>query len=180
MADQALKTLVAQGLQALKAGGEVAKAAAAEIQNDAKNPDLKAALQAGTETSARWAQRIERALAEAGGAEDAGNPVLEAHHEVSRQIRQKAPDDLARDLGIIAAGQLALHYWIASFGTLRAYASALGMGQAERDMQASLDEAKQHDQRHTELASKLLDARGQPSPRGPRGLGRQRTAAAGP
>ena len=163
MADQALKTLLAQGLQALKAGGEVAEAATAEIQSDAKDPDLKSALQAGTETSARWARRIERALAEAGGAEDVGNPVLEAHHEVSRQIRRKAPDDLARDLGIAAAGQLALHYWIASFGTLRAYAAALGMGRTEQDMRASLDEAERSDQQHTELAKKLLDARVRPS-----------------
>lgn len=160
MADQALKALVAQGLQALRAGSEVAKAATSEIQNDARDPGLKSALQAGTRTSEQWAQRIERALAEAGHAEDAGNPVLDAHYEVSRRIRQKAPDDLSRDLGIIAAGQLALHYWIASFGTLRTYASALGLSETEQAMQASLDEAKQADQQHTDLARKLLDAQG--------------------
>ena len=163
MTDQNLKTLAAQGFQALRAGAEVGKAATAEIERDAKDPDLKSALQAGTKTSAQWAKRIERAVAEAGGAEDVGNPVLEAHFEVSRQIRQKAPDDLTRDLGIIAAGQLALHYWIASFGTLRAYASALGMSQTAQDMQVSLDEAKQSDQQHAELAKKLLNARGQMS-----------------
>lgn len=163
MTDQKLKMLAAQDFQALRAGSEVAKAATAELERDVKDPDLKSALQAGSKTSTQWAQRIERALAKAGGAEDVGNPVLEAHFEVSRQIRQKAPDDLTRDLGIIAAGQLALHYWIASFGTLRSYASALGMSQTEQDIQTSLDEAKQFDQQHMELAKKLLNVRGQMS-----------------
>ena len=89
MTDQNLKTLAAQGFQALRAGAEVGKAATAEIERDVKDPDLKSALQAGSKTSAQWAQHIERAVAEAGGAEDVGNPVLEAHFEVSRQIRQR-------------------------------------------------------------------------------------------
>ena len=158
MADQELKMLVAQGLQALKAGGEVAKKATAEIQDDASNPELQAALLAGNKTAEGWAQRIAQALQESGGAEDTGNPVLDAHYEVSKKIRQKAPDAATRDLGIIAAGQLALHYWIAAFGTLRNYAAKLGMSQTEQNMRASLEEAKQADQQHTALAEKMLGA----------------------
>ncbi len=160
MADQELKLLVAQGLQALQAGSQVAKAATAEIQNDASHPDLKSALQAGNRTAEQWDQRIQKALQEAGGAEDQGNPILDAHYEVSRRIRQKAADTSSRDLGIIAAGQLALHYWIASFGTLRSYASKLGLTDTEQAMQASLEEAKQADQQHTALAEKMLGAAG--------------------
>jgi len=114
-----------QGLTALRAGGEVAKRATGEIQDDASNPDLQAALQAGNKTSEQWAQRIEQALQETGSAEEVGNPVLEALYEVSKKIRQKAPNAMSRDLGIIAAGQLALHYWIAAFGTLGNYAAKL-------------------------------------------------------
>ena len=158
MADQELKVLVAQGLQALKAGSEVAKKATSEIQNDASHPELQAALQAGNKTSEQWAQRIAQALQEAGNAEDTGNPVLDAHYEVSKKIRQKAPNATTRDLGIIAAGQLALHYWIASFGTLRNYAAKLGMSQTEQSMAASLEEAKQADLQHTALAEKMLGA----------------------
>lgn len=158
--DEALKTLLAQGLQALKAGGEIGKAASSDNQQAAKSTDLKAALKAGSQTSEQWAQRIEHAIAETGGADDVGNPVLEAHYEVSKQIRQKAPDDLVRDLGIIAAGQLALHYWIASFGTIRTYASQLGLTETQQAMQTSLEEAKQFDQGFTALAEKLLASRG--------------------
>ena len=150
--------LVAQGLQALQAGSQVARTATADIEGDASSADLKAALQAGNRVAEQWAQRIGRALAETGGAEDTGNPVLDAHYEVSRKIRQKAPDATSRDLGIITAGQLALHYWIASFGTLRAYASGLGLSRTEQDMRQSLEEARQADQQHTALAEKMLAA----------------------
>jgi ferritin-like metal-binding protein YciE len=117
-------------------------------------------LQTGNETAEQWAQRIAQALQETGSAEDTGNPVLEAHYEVSKKIRQKAADDMSRDLGIIAAGQLALHYWIASFGTLGNYAAKLGLSQTEQSMRTSLEEAKQADQQHTALAEKILGANG--------------------
>lgn len=156
MAPDALKKLISQGLAALKAGSQIAADATAEIQNDAHDPELKSALDQGNDTSKQWAARIDRALAEAGGGGEEQNPILEAHFQVSKKIRQQAPDDVTRDLGIIAAGQLALHYWIASFGTLRTYAAQVGMKQTEQDFQTSLDEAKQADQQHTQLAERLL------------------------
>ncbi|WP_375419169.1 ferritin-like domain-containing protein [uncultured Hymenobacter sp.] len=156
MATEQLKPLIQQGLAALKAGGQIAAGATAEIQNDVRNPQLKQALEQGSQTSQQWTQRIERAIQEAGGGGEAQNPILEAHVEVSKKIRQQAPDDVSRDLGIIAAGQLALHYWIASFGTLRTYAGQAGLSQTEQEMQACLDEAKQADDQHTEIAEQIM------------------------
>lgn len=158
MANDNLKQIVSQGLAAMKAGGDVAARATDEISNDASHPDLKAALEQGNRTSKQWRDRIDRAVQQAGG--DAGgtndNPVLEAHYEVSRRIRGQAPDPQTRDLGIIASGQLALHYWIAAFGTMANYTKQLGMDDVARDMKSSSDEAKQADEQHTQLAEKLL------------------------
>lgn len=156
MADQELKMLVAQGLQALKAGSEVAEMATADIEKDATHPELKAALMHGNKTAEQWAQRIHQAIEEAGPAEDTGNPIMQAHFEVSQKIRAHAKDEMSRDLGIVAAGQLALHYWIASFGTLGNYAQKLGMTQVAEAMHSSLAEAKQADEQHTALAEKML------------------------
>lgn len=156
MNSDALKTLIAQGLAAMKAGGHVAAAAVSEIQNDARHPDLKAALQQGNDTAKQWAQRIDQALRQAGGSGEQKNPVVESLYEVSRMIRQQAPDDTSRDLGIIANGQLALHYWIAAFGTMRAYTLQVGMNDLAQLMQASLDEAKQADEKHNQLAQKIM------------------------
>lgn len=158
MANDNLKALVSQGLSAMKAGSDVAKRATDEIGNDATHPDLKAALDEGNRTSKQWAERIERAVQQAGGSDTGDNPVLEAHYEVSRRIRQHAADETSRDLGIIAAGQLALHYWIAAFGTMASYTGQLGMDDAARDMKSSADEARQADEKHTRLARQLLDA----------------------
>jgi len=158
MADEQLKTLIQQGFAALKAGSAVAAAATSEIQNDARDPQLKSALEQGNETAKQWSERIDRALAEAGGDGEQQNPILEAHYQVSKKIRQQAPDDHSRDLGIIAAGQLALHYWIASFGTLRTYAAKVGLTQTAQGMQACLEEAKQADKQHTELAEQIMSS----------------------
>lgn len=158
MNNTVLKTLVAQGLAAMKAGGKVAAAATAEIHDDARHPDLKAALEKGHHVSQQWMQRIDQALQEAGGDGEQKNPILEAHYEVSRTIRRKAPDDASRDLGIIADGQFALHYWIAAFGTIRTYAKQLGMSRTEQDMQASLQEASSGDEQMTAIAQRILGA----------------------
>ena len=156
MANEQLKPLIKQGLAAMKAGGKIGARAADEIENDARNSQLKQTLQKGTETAKQWAQRIDRALQEAGGADERDNPVLEAHYEVSKRIRQQASNDEARDLGIVAAGQLALHYWIASFGTMHAYTKQVGMSQAAQDMETCLNEAKQADEQHTQIAMQIM------------------------
>ncbi|AWB22667.1 MULTISPECIES: DUF892 family protein [Methylobacterium] len=158
MNNDALKTLVAQELAAMKNGGKVAAQATDEIRHDAHHPDLKAALEQGNQTSQQWAQRIDQALQEAGGSGEQKNPVLEGLYEVSRQIRQQAPDDDSRDLGIIATGQLALHYWITAFGTIRAYAEQAGLSGTAPAMQTSLDEAKAADERHNEIAATIMGA----------------------
>lgn len=154
MADN-LKALVSQGLAAMKAGSDVAARATDEIARDATHPDLKAALDEGNRTSKEWAARIDRALQQAGG-DQQDNPILEAHYEVSRRIRQQAADEQSRDLGIIASGQLALHYWIAAFGTMANYTRTLGLDDVAQDMKSSANEAKQADEQHTRLAEQLL------------------------
>jgi len=156
MSSDNLKTLVSQGLAAMKAGSDIAAKATDEISNDASHPQLKAALEEGNQTSRHWAERIDRALQQTGGGDPQDNPVLEAHYEVSRRIREEAPDESSRDLGIIASGQLALHYWIASFGTMANYTKQLGMADVAAELKSSADEAKQADEKHTQLAEQLL------------------------
>lgn len=156
MNEQALKQLVAQGLGSLKAGGQIGADATDDVENSAKNPDLKTALQQGTQTAKQWATQIDQALQEVGGSDVNDNPILQAHYEVANRIRQNAPDDESRDLGIIAASQLALHYWIASFGTLRAYAKRAGLPQTEQIMGKLLEEAEQTDKKMTSLAIEIM------------------------
>ena len=156
MEQENLKELIKHGFAAMKAGSDIAAESTDEIQDDATNEQLKEALKKGNEHSKIWAQRIERGLQEAGGEVDEENEILEAVYDVNKDIRENAADDDSRDLGIIASGQLALHYWIAAFGMQGTYAKAAGLDQAAKDMQTCLDEAKQADEQLTLIAGSIL------------------------
>ena len=157
MNDNDLKELVTQGLLALKKAGEIGKGAAAEVANDATDPQLKSLLADGSNRAEQWAQKIGRALDEAGGgSQSSDNPIIEAHTEVSKRIRQQAKTPETRDLGIIASGQLVMHYYIAAFGTLGAYNQRLGNTEAANVMQGLLDESKHSDEQMTRLAEKIM------------------------
>ena len=151
-----LKQLIKGGLAAQQAGSKIAAKATDDILDDATNDELKTLLQRGNDTAKQWQQRIERAIDEAGGVDDEDNEILEAHYEVSKDIRGQADTDQVRDLGIIASGQLALHYWIASFGTVASYAEAAGLTQTAQELHRSVEDAKQADEQHTSLAKRLL------------------------
>jgi len=155
MNEQALKHLISQGLGALKAGGEIGSQAAGDLENDVRDPQLKQLLQQGSQQAQMWTTRIDRALQEVGGGEQ-DNPVVKALYEVGKRIRAQAPDDFSRDLGIIADSQLALHYWVAAFGTMRAYAKRAGLNQTEQEMGQCLQEAEQRDKQLTDVAIKIM------------------------
>ena len=153
-----LKQLVKDGLAAQQDGSKIAAKATDDILDDATNSELKSLLEQGNQTAKQWQQRIERAIDEAGGVDSQDNDILEAHYKVSKEIRSNADTDQVRDLGIIASGQLALHYWIASFGTVASYAEAAGLTQTAQELHRSADDAKQADEQHTALAKRLLAA----------------------
>lgn len=161
MNDQNLKELVINGLTALNAAFDLGKQATDEIQNDASDSQLKQHLQTGSQKSQEWQQKVETALNEAGASgQKQDNPVIQAHYEVSKRIRAQAKSPETRDLGIIADGQLVMHYFIASFGTLRAYAQRLGMDETARNMQTLLDESKQADDDMTQMAQRIMGGTG--------------------
>ena len=156
MNEDNLRQLLADGLPALKAGGRIAADSADEIKSSASDAELKSLLETGNEKSQEWRARIERAMDEVGASGEGENPIMRAHYDVSKQIREAAPDDQVRDLGIIASGQLVLHYWIAAFGTMAAYAKQLGLEQTKQEMGSSMEEAKQADEQHTQLAERIM------------------------
>lgn len=153
-----LKQLIRNGLAAQQAGSKIAAKATADILDDATDSELKTMLQRGNDTAKQWQQRLERAIAEAGGVDNQDNEILEAHYEVSEDIRSQSDTDQVCDLGIITSGQLALHYWIASFGTVASYAKAAGLTQTAQELHQCVQEAKQADEQHTALAERLLAA----------------------
>ena len=158
MANDSLHALIQQGLAAMKEGSKIAAEATNDIQKAATNPQLKAALEQDNEQAKHWTLRIERSFEAAGSKGKEENPILEANDKISKRIRSEAPDDYSRDLGIIASGQNALHYWMASFGSIGAYAEQAGMSQVAQDLRTCLQEAKQADEQYTQIAQQILRA----------------------
>lgn len=156
MANTQLLQLIKDGFAAMKTGSEMAAKATSEISDAAQHPKLKEALEKGSKTSEKWAERIERGLQEAGASEKRNNFVIEAIGKVNQEILKSAPDANSRDLGIIAGGQLALHYWIAAFGTMHSYASEAELDQTKDEMKACLKEAKEADEEQTKIAEEIM------------------------
>ncbi len=63
----------------------------------------------------------------------------------------------ALDAGLLAAAQAVEHYEMSRYGTLRTWASELGMDDAARLLQATLDEEESTDAALTKLAESLVN-----------------------
>src|SRR3954464_566481 len=72
--------------------------------------------------------------------------------EEGKAIMEEELDDAAMDASLIAAGQRAEHYEMAAYGTLVAWANAMGHSQAAKLLQQTLDEEKAADKKLSDLA----------------------------
>ena len=152
-----VRTMLLDAIVAVQAASASGKSATVKIEEQASDPALKDLLRQGSRHAEEWRERLSAASQMLGGTQAAaeGNPIIDAIQQVGGKIISKATDATARDLGIIASGQLALHYYIAAFGTMAAYAQMLGMDEVAQPLHACLDEAKRGDARYTELADRL-------------------------
>jgi ferritin-like metal-binding protein YciE len=72
--------------------------------------------------------------------------------EEGKSIMEEDFDDETMDACLIAAGQRAEHYEMAAYGTLVAWARAMGHGEAAALLQETLDEEKAADEKLSSLA----------------------------
>ena len=74
------------------------------------------------------------------------------HHRGRQGVMEEDFDDAAMDACLIASGQRAEHYEMAAYGTLVAWAKAMGHTEAADLLQQILDEEKAADEKLSELA----------------------------
>ena len=79
---------------------------------------------------------------------DAIMGILEEGQEVMKEYK----GTVALDAGLLAAAQAVEHYEISRYGTLKCWASELGLKEAEKLLDATLNEEKKTDQALTQLA----------------------------
>jgi len=124
-----------------------------KLAKAASNPDLREAFQTHLEETQGQIARLEEVF------EGLGERVRGKHCdgmagiiEEGKSIMEEDLDDDAMDASLIAAGQRAEHYEIAAYGTLVAWAKAMGHDEAATLLQQNLDEEKAADVKLSELA----------------------------
>ncbi|HEX8517943.1 MAG TPA: ferritin-like domain-containing protein [Bacteroidia bacterium] len=75
----------------------------------------------------------------------------------AEEIMKESDEGGMRDAGIISASQKVEHYEIASYGTLRTFASTLGLEDAATLLEEILNEEKAADEKLTEIAMATIN-----------------------
>ena len=119
----------------------------------AQSEELKAAFEKHAEETEEQVNRLEQVFEEIdakpqGKTCDAIMGIIEEGQEVMKEYKGQA----ALDAGLLAAAQAVEHYEISRYGTLRTWAQELGLEQAVKLLEETLEEEKATDEALTELA----------------------------
>ena len=155
--DPRLLNLFVEGLQLLHAahhqGGEQAR----QNIGSSSLPKLKQMLKTGSKLNLTQAKRLEPILRSLGrGIEKRTDQAMDGIADTNKTLVAKAGGRATRDLANIGSGQVAAHFYIATYGTLRAYAKALGLRDAMAVFDRTLAETRQVDVAFTALATRII------------------------
>lgn len=143
-----LKDLYSAENQILKALPRMAKAAA--------SPELKRAFEGHVKQTEEHVRRLEQVFESLEG-KPSGKKCkgMEGLIEEGKDVlEEKMPQEL-RDVALIGAAQKVEHYEIAAYGTVRDFAERLGMKDAAKLLQRTLDEEGATDELLTSIARKV-------------------------
>jgi len=124
-----------------------------KIAKAASSPDLRAAIESHLEETKGHVERLEEVFASL-------DEKVRGKHcegiagiiEEGKSIMEEDFDESTMDACLIAAGQRAEHYEMAAYGTLVAWARAMGHDEAAELLEQTLEEEKAADQKLTSLA----------------------------
>lgn len=129
-----------------------------KMAEKAQNPELKQAFLDHQKDTEKQMQRLEKVF-EMIGLEarkekcDAMDGILKEGEE----LMEKSENNDLLDAVLISAGNKVEHYEIATYGTLRNYANKLGLPEAARLFQESLDEESAADEKISGLADMCIN-----------------------
>jgi ferritin-like metal-binding protein YciE len=124
-----------------------------KLAKAATNPKLRKAFEMHLEETKGQIERLEQVFASL-------DEKVRAKHcdgiagivDEGKAIMEEDFDEATMDACLIAAGQRAEHYEMAAYGTLVAWARAMGHEEAANLLQETLDEEKATDEKLTEIA----------------------------
>ena len=151
--------LVEEMQDLLHAEGQLVKALP-KMARAAKNPKLKQAFEKHLEETKGQVERLKQAF-ELLGAKAKAKPckammgLIEEGQEKITEGKEK--EEVAADLGLVAAAQKVEHYEISGYGTLRTIAEKLGNARVAKLLAQTLAEEEKTDKLLTELSAPLLE-----------------------
>jgi ferritin-like metal-binding protein YciE len=124
-----------------------------KMAKKASSEDLAAAFDSHVDQTEVHVERLEKIFEMIGKAPRGKRcPAMDGLAEEAAEVMQEAKDDTVRDAGMLAAAQSVEHYEISRYGTLAAWAEKLGMSDAVKLLESTLQEEKDTDLKLSELA----------------------------
>lgn len=128
----------------------------------AQNEDLKAAFEKHEAETETQVQRLEKVFELIDAKPQGKNcPAIIGIIEEGQEVIKEYKGSPALDAGLLSAAQAVEHYEISRYGTLRTWAGELGLDQAVKLLQQTLDEEEATDQALTELAEAVINQEAQ-------------------
>lgn len=124
----------------------------------ASSRELKSGLQQHLEETRDHVRRVERVFSIIGAdpkTED--NDVLDELTSAAKDMAGDVEGESLRDAALIASGNQVEHYEIASYGSLVAFAQQLGLQEAARLLQQTLEEEKAADAKLTQIGESVVN-----------------------
>lgn len=124
-----------------------------EMIQAAQSDELKSAIESHLRETKTHAERLNQ-VAKSLGTTLKSNPcaAMKGLIEEATQLVEEHKEKSSLDAAIIAAGQKVEHYEIASYGTVRAWATQMGHDEAAELLGATLEEECAADEKLTEIA----------------------------
>lgn len=155
--DPRLRNLFVEGLRLLYAAHHQGSEQARQNIGSSSLPKLKQMLIAGSALNLVQAKRLETIFEKLGrDIETSTDRAMGGIADSNKALIAKADGRVARDLANIGCGQVAAHFYISTYGTLRAYAAALELRDAVAIFDRTMTETRAIDRAFTRLAARII------------------------
>jgi ferritin-like metal-binding protein YciE len=127
-----------------------------KMAESASNTELKAGFEQHLEQTRQQVKRLERIFEAADRkAKSKTCEGMKGLLEEGKEMMKMNGDPEVIDAGLILSAQKVEHYEIAAYGTVHIFARLLGMSDAERLLEQTLNEEKQTDEKLTQAAKRI-------------------------
>ncbi|SJM67033.1 Protein yciF [Brevundimonas diminuta 3F5N] len=159
MAEKTLQTLFHETLRDIYYAERKILKSLPKMARAAQSPDLKAAFEKHREQTEGQIERLQQVF------EIIGKPArgktcdaIEGILAEGDEIAEEYKDTAALDAGLLAAAQAVEHYEITRYGTLKRWAEVMGLKDAVKLLDETLQEESQTDEDLTAIADAVINA----------------------